>query len=171
LGCDLASLPNGSSVIAETKFDIRGVVQLASTEIIKHQTCYPTNVTGIPVAQKCRALQFLLGVGWSEKEGAAIVGLVAHQADGGSHTVDVTYGTDVRNWVFSPQGEAGEKAGGKPAWKGPQKRWQKFWPQWGVRLYKFTWTNPRPDVEITSVDLLSRMTKAAPFVIAITAEP
>jgi hypothetical protein len=60
--------------------------------------------------------------------------------------------------------------GAEPAWKGPQERWKQSWPDWGVRLYKLTWKNPRPEVEIKSIDLVSTMTKSAPFVIAITEE-
>jgi len=37
-------------------------------------------------------------------------------------------------------------------------------------LYKFRSINPRPEVEIQSIDFKSAMTEAAPFLIAITAE-
>ena len=39
-----------------------------------------------------------------------------------------------------------------------------------IRLFKTTWANPRPDLEITRLDYVSRMTAAAPFLLAITAE-
>jgi hypothetical protein len=40
----------------------------------------------------------------------------------------------------------------------------------GTRLYKYSWTNPRPTVRIETLDFLSGMGDTAPFVIAITAE-
>jgi hypothetical protein len=38
-----------------------------------------------------------------------------------------------------------------------------------VRVYKFTWNNPLPEVEIKSIDFESAMEKPAPFLLAITA--
>ncbi|MBM3838096.1 MAG: hypothetical protein FJ398_09050 [Verrucomicrobia bacterium] len=38
-------------------------------------------------------------------------------------------------------------------------------------LYKLTWENPRPDVGVERIDYVSNRTSAAPFLIAITAEP
>jgi hypothetical protein len=34
-----------------------------------------------------------------------------------------------------------------------------------------TWKNPRPLVEIVSLDFVSKLTKCGPFLIAVTAEP
>jgi hypothetical protein len=33
-----------------------------------------------------------------------------------------------------------------------------------------TWNNPRPEVEISSIDFISYMTESAPFLIAVTVE-
>jgi hypothetical protein len=40
----------------------------------------------------------------------------------------------------------------------------------GTRLYHYSWTNPRPEVAIATVDFLSGMSDTAPFLIAITAD-
>ena len=39
-----------------------------------------------------------------------------------------------------------------------------------IRLWKRTYENPRPDVEITHLDFVSAMAFPAPFVVAITVE-
>jgi hypothetical protein len=39
-----------------------------------------------------------------------------------------------------------------------------------IRLWKRTYRNPRPDVEITHLDFVSAMAYPAPFVVAITVE-
>ncbi len=39
-----------------------------------------------------------------------------------------------------------------------------------VRLFKRTWTNPRPDAVIERIDFISAKTKAAPLLLAITVE-
>ena len=59
--------------------------------------------------------------------------------------------------------------------RGFQKRWQgidRTVNKEGqkVQLFKFTWQNPRPQVEIRSLDVISAVTNAAPFVVAITVE-
>jgi hypothetical protein len=76
------------------------------------------------------------------------------------------YGKDVREWWF----KIGERDNPPAAWKGPQQRWLNR-RDLGTRLYITTWQNPRPDVVIGSLDYISAMTEAAPFLIAITAEP
>ena len=71
---------------------------------------------------------------------------------------------------FWPEGVAAEEGGAEPVWKGPQARWERHWPEWGVRLYQLTWTNPRPQVPIQSLDFISTTPKSAPFLIAVTVE-
>ena len=39
-----------------------------------------------------------------------------------------------------------------------------------LRLYLRTYDNPRPGVEVTSIDFVSKMTRAAPFLVAMTVE-
>jgi hypothetical protein len=39
-----------------------------------------------------------------------------------------------------------------------------------IRLFKWTWENPLPEIEIRSLDFVSNLTGCAPFLIAITAE-
>ena len=40
-----------------------------------------------------------------------------------------------------------------------------------LRLYLSSYENPRPDVEVVSIDYVSAMTQAAPFLVAMTIEP
>ena len=39
-----------------------------------------------------------------------------------------------------------------------------------IRLFRVTWDNPSPDVEIRTLDFVSLMRVAAPFLVAITVE-
>ena len=80
----------------------------------------------------------------------------------------IVYGPDVRNWHFWPKMPA-EDGGAEPVWKGTQTRWKKM-EGVGVRLYQSTWENPRPDVAIAAIDLISAQAASAPFVLAITVE-
>ena len=78
------------------------------------------------------------------------------------------YGEQVRDWWWyktSPK-DAGqaliawEGRPSIPATKGAEN----------VRLFKATWTNPQPDLEVTQLDFILGKTEMHPFVVAITAE-
>ena len=43
-------------------------------------------------------------------------------------------------------------------------------PELSVRIYKSTFANPQPDVEISSVDYVSTLKQAAPFLVGLTLE-
>jgi eukaryotic-like serine/threonine-protein kinase len=170
-GNNLAALPSGLQTFGGVQFDVRGIVQLSSKELKKLEPGYPTAVTNLAVGLVCRQLHCLIGAGWAEESGTVIARYVVHYADGQTNEIAVVYGRDLWNWQFWPEAEAREKGGPDPVWKGPQERWKSFWPKWGVRLHKLSWNNPRPEVQIKSLDFVSAMTKSAPFVIAITGEP
>jgi hypothetical protein len=58
------------------------------------------------------------------------------------------------------------------AWEGDDP-WPELHPHPGptrLRLYQTCWTNPRPEVEVRTVDFVSAMTGSAPFLIALTVE-
>jgi tetratricopeptide (TPR) repeat protein len=171
-GNNLASLTAGLQTISNVVFDARGIVQVASRQLNSerdpNRPDFPESVKGTPVAQHCRLLHFLHSTGWSSSEGTPIGRYVIHYADDQTIEIPIVYGKHVRNWQFAPN--TGEPATPEPAWKGPQERWKKVWPAMGVRLYMTTWTNPRPDVEVASIDFVSAMTDSAPVLIAITAE-
>jgi hypothetical protein len=43
-------------------------------------------------------------------------------------------------------------------------------PELPRRLYHRSWENPRPDVEVLSIDFVSRMTRSGPFLVALTVD-
>jgi len=168
-GNNLALLPTLIQDFAGVKFDIRGIIQISSDSLKTCETNYPTAITNVPVRFPCQRLHFLVGTGWFDTPGTQIGRFVLHLADGSQQVRPLRYGKDVRNWHFFP--EETEPAGGpEPIWKGPQQRWRERWPERGVRLYKVTWENPRPQVKVETLDFISAMASAAPFLIAVTAE-
>jgi hypothetical protein len=149
-------------------FDARGIIQLAGGSIKDLNPDYPEQVTGIKVGRPCRRIHFLHGTGWIVPEGTVIGQWVMRFANGQRVSVPIVYGPDVRNWQFWPRMSA-EDGGADPMWKGTQVRWKKI-TGFGVRLYKSTWENPRPDAAIAAIDLVSTQAASAPFVLAITVE-
>ena len=164
---DLASLPTGSQTLAGVEFDVRGIVQLGSkSSSVKG---FPAQVKDIKIHQKCQRLNFLhaVAMGTMADEGKTVGSYIVHFATNQMRAdVPINYGEDVRDWHVLPKEKPAKEL--TVAWSGtnagsiPSIR--------SVRLFKTTWTNIAPDVEIESVDYVSAMGNAAPFLVAITTE-
>jgi len=167
---NLAGLPLGLQVIASVKFDVRGVIQLAGGILngAPLQARYPPQVEGIRVNQKCRQLCFLHATGRRVADGTTIGRYVIHYAKGEQAQVPIVYGENVRDWRFDPAVQE-VTTNAVVAWTGENAAVRAQGK--ALRLYKFTWENPKPDLLIESIDFVSRNTQSSPFLIAITAEP
>ncbi len=167
-GNDLAALPKGLQTFAGVEFDVRGIVQLGSKS--ESAANYPAQIQGIKVRQKGQRLHLLhaAGFGSAADEGKQIGACVVHFATNNMRLeIPIVYGREVLNW----QAQAEEPAPGKTlkvAWTGENAVSKQA--RGSVRLFLTTWTNPVPAVEIESIDYVSSMGMAAPFLIAITVD-
>jgi serine/threonine protein kinase/class 3 adenylate cyclase len=163
-GGNLAMLPHGrTAVFAGTEFDLRGLIQLSSQNLKADHPEFPERIRGIPLARKCRRLHFLHAALCLESDGTAIGSYLLHFTDGQKREAPILYGHDLREWCFDYD-PVREIRGAVVAWTGRNAG------QHPVRLYKCTWENPQPDTEMVSMDFVSTMTDAAPFLIALTSE-
>lgn len=154
----LAKLQPGLQEMAGVRFDIRGIVQLSASRIGPANP-YPKTVKGIEVRQKCRRLRFLGGAGWATDaslHGLRAASYIVRYADGSTAEVPVRVGHETRDWW-----DAGDPSldNAVRAWRGD-----------GKSLWMHTWENPKPEIEVVSLDFVSAMKEPAPFVVAITAE-
>jgi hypothetical protein len=164
----LAALPEGLQTFGGVPFDVRGIVQLRSRSPASVK--FPVSVTAIPVHQKCRALNFLhaAAFGTPTDEGQQIGVYVVHFATSQMRLeIPIRYGQEVRDWHALP--------GDRPAPKELQEVWRGQNPTskregHSIRLFLSSWTNVAPDLEIESLDYVSRMATPAPFLIAITVD-
>lgn len=159
-GNTLEELPRGLQTFAGVAWDVRGMVQLGNKDRLRR---FPLAVSGITVGAKCAALHFLHAAEFVQVPPGAEVGrYVVHYADAGRAEVPVGNGRELGDWWGEPAPtlEAAWRGTGRPAR-------QKKMP---LNLFKTTWTNPRPDVAITTLDFVSAGTVAAPFVVAISRE-
>jgi len=160
----LGILPAGLLQFGPVTFDVRGIVQLDGRRLRQSGGQYPRVITGIKVAQTCRQLYFLHACGWRSPDGTRIGSYVVHYADGSEHVILIVYGEDLRDW--NAQGDRSTKVSRAVlAWNGTNKAGLP------VRLFRTTWVNPRREIPIQTLDYRSDMADAAPFLIAITAEP
>jgi hypothetical protein len=97
-------------------------------------------------------------------DGTVIAKYVVHYADQSEQTIEVVFGRDVRDWWYH-YGDK-EPTHSNVAWKGSNRaalvRKCSLW------LFSQTWTNPHPDKTVVSIDYVSTLTRAAPFVVAMT---
>jgi len=165
---NLASLPSGLQVLGRLRFDIRGLIHLNGLEAKQAGLIYPERVSGIGIGHKCVHLHFLHATDWGAEKGTVVGRYILHYADGQSRELPIVFGRDLADWFLSVS--TAEKASGNPTavWTG-SNRWSAKY-NCTIGLYGSTFQNPRPDVELVSLDFLSTMSTASPFLVALTVE-
>jgi hypothetical protein len=165
-GNDLSALPRGLQEFGGVRFDVRGIVQLAGGPEPYSSLKYPKRVEAMTLNRKCARLHFLHGAGWTSPEGTLVGRYVVHYADGQQRVQPLFYGYELQDWWIPPANPT--RTGLAPVWTGTNTVARRTSPN--VYLYKTTWTNPRPDALIESVDFISSLAESAPFLLALTAE-
>ena len=163
-GNNLGPLPRGRQVFGGVEFDVRGIIQLTSSKLRQFAVAksFPERVRGIRVGRNCRQLHFLHATGWNAPPGTWVGSYIVHYTDGTLDDAPILYGDVTGNWWALP--EDLKRPGAGVVWQGTNAAKQP------VQLFKQSWDNPRPDLEIKSLDFESRQTRVAPFLIAVTAE-
>jgi len=129
---------------------------------------FPKEVVGIPANRKATSIHFLQGTAWDALYGTVIGRYRVNYVNGKSREAKIIFGRTVRDWWFPPT-QPQLTMGAAVAWQGSNPASRQL--GMAVRVYKFTWINPLPDVEIKSIDFESTMEKPAPFLLAVTLEP
>jgi len=142
------------------QFDIRAIAQLKNDPDPDYYPGLSDMIEGVVVRRKAHRIHFLHGTHNAEKPGTQIASYVLHYSDGKQESVPMVYGRDVYDFS-SARASEDDPQGPKPVWKGKS----------GNRVYVTTWQNPRPEMEIASLDFVSSLNKCEPFLIAITTEP
>lgn len=164
----LEALPTGLLQFGTVSFDVRGIVQLSGKQVERAGAHYPQAVLGIKIAQPCRELHFLHATGWRTRDGTRIGSYVVRYANGMEQVLPIVYGEDVRDWNAESDPSSSLKRANM-VWNLIHTA-AKGTPNKHIRLFKTSWVNPFPDLEVVSMDYVSTMSDAAPFLIAVTAE-
>jgi hypothetical protein len=170
---DLSSLPTGIVTLGDVPFDVRGIIRLAIAPNSALDGSvfvpYPEVVEGIQVSANCRRIHVLHGADLTSlPDGTPIWRIVLRYGDGQRWEIPVLYGRDVR-WIWELDQDTKPEDQGVVAWRGISPAVARRNGQ--QRLYRTTFNNPRPEVEVQSLDLVSALTQCVPLVIAITLEP
>ncbi|HWX22821.1 MAG TPA: WD40 repeat domain-containing serine/threonine-protein kinase [Candidatus Binatia bacterium] len=165
LNNSLINLPSGVQTLAGTAFDLRGLIQLRGESTA--ESVFLEQAAGIRVDRQCRELHFLHATQRSVSEGIKIGHYVVHYADGSEVSLPIIYGQNIRDWWV----KSGEPTGPEallPAWSGSNADSKSLGTS--IRLFKWTWKNPCPNLQVLSLDFVSEKTPCAPFLVAITVE-
>ena len=160
-------LPLGLLSADEVLFDVRGYVRLRGGFIANREFAdpVPSKVADIPVNQKAKYLHFLHNIVANVQNripNGEIVGYyILHYADDEEVRLPIRYGQDVIPWVYTRHVKPTRARVG----------WSEGLYQNHKTLSHSVWENPRPDVEISSIDFESTNTHSAPFLISVSLEP
>jgi eukaryotic-like serine/threonine-protein kinase len=177
---DLSELPSGQAIFDDVCFDVRGVIQLRLVSWFWGWDKFPQKAGNIPVRQKFKRLHVVHGTMLTEAEDLPIGGYVMHYADGTQQELEIRYGQDVRAFWWSAgldpdvvswwnlQTDSRKEA--TKATLAGELLPNRMHPEVPRRLYHRSWENPRPEVEVVSIDFVSRMTRSGPFLVALTVE-
>ena len=182
---NLAALPTGVRVFAGVPFDVEGRVQLMgrklleSTTMLESTTRFPVRARNLRIDGKFNRLHVLQGASGITEDmgGKKVAELILHYADGSQARLPIVAGEQVRDW-WGPVYEtaAGWNARNPTAatsvlaWTGSNPRIKEDEPEESLRLYKSTFGNPHPEQEVSSIDFVSTVTDAAPFILGLTVE-
>lgn len=170
---NLSEMPTGIQKLAGTEFDVRGIIKVYQGHEAGKSWRWPQHVSGIKINRCSQMLHFLQAAdrivinNLSENmDGVRLGTYVIHYIDGQQREVPIVYGEDLRDCLLSVNAQEASKA--KVAWKGSSSVARNY--ESYLRLYKRTWENPMPEIEIKSIDFLSVPALAQPFLVAITSE-
>jgi RNA polymerase sigma factor (sigma-70 family) len=160
----LGDLKQGKQTLEGFKFNIgEGLIYLAN-EKLKEKL--PEKVEGIKIAAKFAQLHILHATAYRDNPETVIAKYIVRYDDKTNETIDVVYGQDVLDWWNYPGTTAPGR--GKVVWKGANEAAKGF--EATLWLFAHTWKNPHPNKQVASIDFVSTLTEAAPFVVAMTLE-
>jgi hypothetical protein len=158
-------LPQGLIELAGTKFEIRGVVQLAGLEARQVRGTLPSAARGIALPINCRRLHFLHGTDGDLPDGTEVGKIVVHYESGAVVEIPLRYGEEL-GAVFANNRLSPRASGSAIVWTA-----QSTGQLRDQTLYRTTWENPHPEARLVMLDHESALARHGPCLFAITVEP
>ena len=173
-GNNLAELSAGIHTFGGVSFDVPGRIQLAGGEGTSPNRRFPTRVE-IPVSFKCSRLHLLQGADNVGNPGDKVAWLVLHYQNGTQARMDIIDGQNILDfwgptYNTSSYDRYTTSLDTELAWIGSNPEIKKQSPEFSLRLYRTTFINPHPELEITSIDYVSALSGASPFLTGLSIE-
>jgi RNA polymerase sigma factor (sigma-70 family) len=164
-GNDLNRLPRGVHKMSDAYFRIGEMMVHVQGQMGPE---LPRAVKGIKVQAQGNRLHILHATQYVVTPSTMIGAYLVHYTDGSTERIPIVYGRDLVNW-WSFRAIKEEPTGGRLAWTGSSDSTDMN-PGIKVRLFTTTWSNPHPEKEVATLDMLSAGTACDPFLVAITLE-
>ena len=160
---NLGEFPTGEVEFDGLKFLVTGVLHTGED--------FSAQIPGVRVGRPCRRLHLLHGLTGTAPEGKTVGRMVLHYADGSSVPLEFAYGRHVRDWwKWQARGTEDLAPGTAVAWTGYNSSSRP--KDLKVGIYRSTFENPKPDLEIVSFDWKRDFDAGhvAPFLLGVTLE-
>ena len=169
---DLQELPTGTHTFGGIPFNITGEIQLFGNGLNVSHANFPKQVNGIRIGEKCNKIHLFHGASFvtPNQMGETIARIVLHYKDGSKEALDIVSGQNVLDWCGPADINSVKDPKSELAWLGRNPFIQSQWPDYFLRLYKSTYDNPQPDIEITTIDYEWAKVSAASFLVGLTIE-
>lgn len=174
---NLGELPRGEHIYGGVPFDVEGRVQLMGRGLERGDRVFPAAVKDIRIGRKCAKIHLFHGATMANPAGRAVAKLILHYTDGSEETIEIITGEHLLDWwgpIYTTGAPKNRRELGSPeaelAWVGSNPFIKSSRPDESLRLYKATFDNPHPNVEVSTIEYVSTMTQAAPFMLGMTVE-
>ena len=164
-GNDLSRLPRGVHKLGDAYFRIGEMMVHVQGQMRPE---LPRAIKGIKVRAWGRVLHILHATQSGADAGTLIGAYIIHYADGSTERIPIVYGQNLVNWWEFPTRKE-DLTRAKVVWKGSNDTID-LNPGLNIRLVATTWTNPHPEKEILTLDVLSAGKECDPFLVAVTLE-
>jgi hypothetical protein len=164
-------VPRGLQKFGNVPLEIGGMICLWGESNAKGGLVFPEQLQGIQVSRKFDAFYLYHTSFAHSPEGAPVAQLVFRYGDGTAHTNEIQYGTHVRHWGWQ-RGEVAElnDPKSKMVWWGNNSTSRPDRPRL-LRFFITEFPNPKPAVEVTTIDLFSSKQRTASCILAMTTGP
>jgi len=160
--------PGGLQPLDGVPFQIDGVIQFKSLNPKALGDLLPTRVKGIAVGRRFTTLHLLHCSEFPEAPREPAVKLILHYFDQQEREFVLRYGVHFEDWYHPLQGLASADTTTHNAWIAPPPTDQRG--PWGTALWHTTLVNPRPEVEVVSLEVRSLFSQARYTLVAATTE-
>jgi len=170
-GSEWEEMPRGPAVLGGVPFEVNGLLRLSGQSAKNNNKPYRDEVKGIPVGKKFTRLHVLHIVSYSTSQEAPYARITLRYADGSATPLPLIYGLHARDW-HRPKYEYPSALGdpnSKVVWRGEYDATATSGKT--LRIFKTTFTNPKPDVEVTEIDLASEEITPNATIIAMSIGP
>lgn len=170
-GNEFQDVPRGPVTLGGVPFEVNGLVRLSGRSAKNDGKPYREEIKDIPVGSKFARLHVLHIVSYSTSQEAPYARITLRYGDGTSSSFPLIYGKHGRDW-HRPRYEYPSTladSNSKVVWRGEYDST----PVNGktLRIFKSTFTNPKPDLDVATIDLASEMSSPNATILGMSIGP